>query len=127
MRRLMFIVPLVLIGTLLHMPEEGVSQDGQSYTQAEIFGYEASLGIIEDWTERYIAATTLEGEAVDTLAELRDEIDSTDLPYQNETTVRLKAQVVDVIEETINNPKHENMTEGFYVLERLGQEYEVRP
>ena len=126
MKRSLFIVPLLLIGSLLAMPDAGVHPEVEYHTLAEIVQLQASHRIIEDWTTRYVNATTLEGEASFAISALAEEIDTTDLPYQNETTTRAKAAVVDTLNSVAEHPNPDNLVDGFHSLERLDDTYEVR-
>lgn len=127
MRRLMFIIPLALIGSFLIMPDEGVRPEGPSHNQAETFGRLASASIIDDWSERYVDATALEDGRDEALAGLRDEIESTTLPYEDEQTSYLKAATLEQIESAIVFSTHEAMVDGYRALKKLEKEYEVRP
>lgn len=125
MKRLLFIIPLLLIGSALHMPSVAEDATTAVHTEAEQAKMKASKRIVEDWSARYVGATTLEGDQGAAMYTILHEIDTTDLPYQTETITRLKAYAVESISRAIEKPNHNNLTEGFRSIERLGDELEV--
>ena len=126
MKRILIVVPLLLVGTFIARPDETEETKSRTdITMAEQVEMNRSARIVDSWTEEYVQAMTLEGEAQETLRRLSREIEATTLPYEDESTERLKERAESVVDKAVSDMQQQSLSEGYQALESLKDGYEV--